>query len=268
MKLMMRNLLRAIYQFVTALGFDPRKTIQFARGVPAYIRDYIVFCWQRRSSNQEFKMGAPFPCLSDRFAQSGNIRGHYFYQDLLVANRVFQNKSTRHVDVGSRIDGFVAHVAAFRPIEVIDIRPLESKFHNIRFIQADLMEVSDGSLVDYCDSLSCLHALEHFGLGRYGDTVDYGGYLAGLRSLTRMLRSGGKFYLSVPIGPQRIQFNAHRIFSVEYILRLMVETFKFDSFSFIDDEGTLHQDVIVGAEDAKASFGCSYGCGIFEWTKL
>jgi len=264
----MINALRVLYHIMTSLGFDPRRTVQFVRCVPAYVRDYVVFGRQWRRSTREFKMGAPFPCLSDRFAQSGHIRGHYFYQDLLVANLVFQNKPTQHVDVGSRIDGFVAHVAVFRPIEVIDIRPLESKFHNIRFIQADLMEVSDRSLVDYCDSLSCLHALEHFGLGRYGDTVDYGGYLVGLRNLTRMLRSGGKFYLSVPIGPQYVQFNAHRIFSVEYILRLMVETFKLDSFSFIDDEGILHQDVIIGAEDAKTSFGCSYGCGIFEWTKL
>ena len=268
MKLIIKNLIRPIYQVVTSFGFDPRRTIQFTRGVPAYVRDYVIFCWQWRSSTREFKMGVPFPCLSDRFAQSGNNSGHYFHQDLLVANRVFHNKPTRHVDVGSRVDGFVAHVAAFRTIEVIDIRPLETISHNIRFIQADLMEATKESLVDYCDSLSCLHALEHFGLGRYGDKLDYGGYLVGLRNLTKILRSGGKLYLSVPIGPQRVEFNAHRIFSVEYILHLMVDTFKFNSFSFVDDEGILHKDVIVGVEDAKTSFGCSYGCGIFEWTKL
>ena len=35
----------------------------------------------------------------------------------------------RHVDIGSRLDGFVAHVASFREIEVLDIRPLKVNKH-------------------------------------------------------------------------------------------------------------------------------------------
>jgi len=261
------QIIRVFYQTLTSFGVDFRKMFQFLRGIPAYIRDYLVFIKQSRSSYTHFKMGAPYPCLRDRFEQGGDARGHYFHQDLLVASRIHENKPKFHVDVGSRVDGFVAHVASFRPIEVIDIRPLKSNIHNIRFIQADLMKLGDGSLVDYCDSLSCLHALEHFGLGRYGDTVAYDGHLAGLRNLSLMLKPGGKFYLSVPIGQQRVEFNAHRIFSVEYILALVGEQFKLDCFSFVDDEGALHQDVIIGEVDSKVSFGCVYGCGIFELTK-
>jgi len=261
------QIIRLFYQTLTSFGVDFRKMFQFLRGIPAYIRDYIVFIQQSRSSSVHFKIGAPLPCLTDRFAQSGIICGHYFYQDLHVARRIHENKPKLHVDVGSRIDGFVAHVASFRPIEVIDIRPLKLNIQNIQFIQADLMKVGDGSLVNYCDSLSCLHALEHFGLGRYGDTVAYNGHLAGLRNLSLMLKPGGKFYLSVPIGPQRVEFNAHRIFSVEYILALIEGQFKLDSFSFVDDEGVFHNDVAIGEVDSKASFGCIYGCGIFELTK-
>ena len=264
----MHHFFRSLYHILTSFGFDPRRTFQFVRGLPAYLRDYREFTQQSRDSSTHFKMGVPFPCLADRFAQSGDLRGHYFYQDLLVARRIHESAPARHVDVGSRVDGFVAHVASFRPIEVIDIRPLKPSIHNVRFIQADLMKVGNGSLVDYCDSLSCLHALEHFGLGRFGDTVDYDGHLAGLRNLSLMLKSGGKFYLSVPIGPQGVQFNAHRIFSVQYMLALLREQFKLDCFSFVDDDGILHENVVVGAEDSKVSFGCIYGCGIFEWTKL
>lgn len=260
--------IRVFYQTLTAFGIDFRKMFQSLGGIPAYIRDYLVFIQQSSSSSIHFKMGAPYPCLRDRFEQGGDVRGHYFHQDLLVAGRIYEMKPKLHVDVGSRVDGFVAHVASFRLIEVIDIRPLKSNIPNIRFIQADLMKVGDESLVGYCDSLSCLHALEHFGLGRYGDTVAYDGHLAGLRNLSLMLKSGGKFYLSVPIGRQRVEFNAHRIFSVEYILALVGEQFKLDCFSFIDDEGLLHQDVIIREADSKNSFGCIYGCGIFELTKL
>ncbi|MBV5330073.1 MAG: DUF268 domain-containing protein, partial [Chlorobium sp.] len=52
-------------------------------------------------------------------------------------------------------------------------------------------------LRSYCDSLSCLHALEHFGLGRYGDPIDPHGYADGLRNMVKILRQGGLFYLSV-----------------------------------------------------------------------
>ena len=74
------------------------------------------------------------------------------------------------------MDGFVAHIAAFREIEVLDIRPQKSVIHNIRFTQADIT-ADDCARQDYCDSASCLHALEHFGLGRYADPVNYYGYL-------------------------------------------------------------------------------------------
>ena len=62
------------------------------------------------------------PCLTDRFEESGAARGHYFHQDLLVAQRIFDSAPARHVDMGSRIDGFVAHVASFREPEQRDLR--------------------------------------------------------------------------------------------------------------------------------------------------
>ena len=65
-----------------------------------------------------------------------------------------------HVDVGSRVDGFVAHVAAFRPIQVVDIRRLSNTVPNVTFLQADFMSTLPDSLVACCDSLSCLHALD------------------------------------------------------------------------------------------------------------
>lgn len=73
------------------------------------------------------------------------------------------------------------------------------------------MELPAG-MVNYCDSISSLHAIEHFGLGRYGDPIDYFGYLKALQNIAKIVKTGGTFYFSVPIGPQRIEFNAHRVF--------------------------------------------------------
>ena len=105
-----------------------------------------------------FPFGKPYPCLDDRYQQSGSARGHYFHQDLLIARRIHDANPATHLDVGSRIDGFVTHVAAFRPIRVLDIRPMTQQIPNVEFVQADIMGELPDELFECTDSLSCLHA--------------------------------------------------------------------------------------------------------------
>jgi SAM-dependent methyltransferase len=263
----MKKIIRSAYTMLATMGIEPLKTIAFARGLPRYFRDLHKLKSQERSGERRFPLGSPYPCLDNRFSNSGAASGHYFHQDLLVARRIFSNHPIIHVDVGSRVDGFIAHVAAFRSLEVIDIRPQTVQIPNVTFIQADFMAEIDDHLVEYCDSLSCLHAMEHFGLGRYGDEVNYDGYLLGLDNAHRILKTGGKFYFSVPIGPQRIEFNAHRVFSVRYLLELLESRYCIDRFSFVDDCGDLYENAALSEDDIQSNFGCVYCCGIFEMTK-
>lgn len=129
--------------------------------------------------------------------------------------------------------------------------------------------MDSSELLGYCDSLSCLHALEHFGLGRYNDPVQFDGYLTGLENMSKILKTGGKFYFSVPIGEQRVEFNAHRIFSMQYLLSLFKGKFDIDYFSFVDDGGDLHTNADIGnTKEVANNFRCNFGCGIFEMTKL
>lgn len=264
----MKRAIAATYHCLTTFGIDPARAVRSAVDLPRYLRDRWTFGRQAPRESQGFRFGLPYPCLGERTSESGLGKGHYFHQDLLVARRVFLNNPQRHLDVGSRFDGFVAHVAAFRHIEVIDIRPQGNGIKNISFRQADFMASLPVELQGYCDSLSCLHALEHFGLGRYGDPVNPAGHLRGLENLQAMLRPGGKLYLSVPIGPQRIEFNAHRVFSVSYMLDHFQGKYRLDQFSFVDDKGDLHEDAMLTDSDSRGSFGCNYGCGIFELSKL
>lgn len=249
-------------------GIDPRKTINSMMGLPYYFRNLQLLKKQKKSAAKNFPLGRSYPCLGDRLTDSGSAKGHYFHQDLLVARRIHYNNPSNHVDVGSRVDGFVAHVASFRQIEVLDIRPLPGEIPNVKFTQADLMKDIESDLVQYCDSLSCLHAMEHFGIGRYGDPVNYDGYLLGLNNLYQILKIGGKLYFSVPIGPERIEFDAHRVFSLSYLLELFYGKYKIDHFSFVDDQGDLHESVLLTESNKQNNFNCVYGCGIFEMTKL
>jgi SAM-dependent methyltransferase len=247
------------------LGIDAMQGMRNLKALNWFYKDYRSLRKQL-SGNGDFPFGSWYPILSEKFASSGILSGYYFHQDLLVAKRVFANKPEKHVDIGSRTDGFVAHVAVFREIEVFDIRPLVSKVENIRFIQADFMRISP-ELKDYTDSISCLHAIEHFGLGRYNDPVDALGHVKGLDSMYQVLKKGGKFYFSTPIGKQRIEFNAHRVFSLSYLLDLFEDKYRIDHFSYVDDAGDLHENAELAPPDVQSNFGCTYGCGIFEMTK-
>ncbi|WP_170437347.1 DUF268 domain-containing protein [Ruegeria arenilitoris] len=205
-----------------------------------------------------------FPIITDFSENAGQAKGHYFHQDLLVASLIHASKPTRHVDVGSRIDGFVAHVASFREIEVIDIRPLPPTAHNnIRFLQMDLMNEAE---VELADSISCLHAIEHFGLGRYGDPIAVDGHVKGISNLVKMLKPGGTLYISVPIGKgNEVHFNAHRVMDPRYILdNLEIKSeMNLKRFDYVDDKGDLHTNGTI--EETIGRF--RFGCGIYTLQK-
>lgn len=235
------------------------------KAVPPYFIDYSTLKKQLKGRS-DFPILGYYPAIFDRYAESGHLVKHYFQQDLYVAQRIFRNSPVHHVDIGSRIDGFVAHVATFRPIEIVDIRPLNKTIPNVSFRQADLMALPP-DLLHYTDSISALHAIEHFGLGRYGDPIDVEGHLKALHNIHQILKPGGRFYFSSPIGPQGIVYNAHRVFSVNYLVRLFEQHYIIDRFSYIDDNEQFVDDVDYRTQAAQANFNCTYGCGIFEMTR-
>ena len=261
----MKNILLKIYYSFKFLGFDPLILIGNLRGVGFYYRDFLQLKKQK-GKDSVFYFGKTRPILNERFAESGKMSGHYFHQDLLVARKIFENNPARHIDIGSRVDGFVAHLAVFRKVEVLDIRHQLSTVRNIAYRKADLMQLPE-DLRDCCDSVSSLHVIEHFGLGRYGDPVDYWGYLKAIHNITKMLRRGGKFYFSVPIGEQRIEFNSHRIFSLGYLLGILEQSFTVNSFSYVNDKGELFEDIELDQVNINKNYGCHYGCSIFELIK-
>ena len=263
---MIKKILKSVYSNILIFGIDLRKIFRSVRGIPSFIKSYFLLKNQKNKVDS-FSLGYFKPCLDDKYDKSGMAKGHYYHQDLLVASKIFKNKPLHHIDVGSRVDGFVAHVASFRKISVIDIRKLDSSTENISFLQADMMASLPEVMINSCDSLSCLHALEHFGLGRYGDKIDWNGHRSGFNNLLLLLKQGGRFYFSVPIGNQRIEFNAHRVFSIKYLLGLFEGKLQLVDFSYVDDNGDLHQSAYLDETSVEDNFGCSFGCGIFELIK-
>ena len=257
--------LHSVAALLKLFGLDLNKTTKAVRGLGPFVRDYRQ--WQASGDRPELPMTRFYPCLGDRWADAGDVRDGFFHQDLLVAQRIHDKRPRRHIDIGSRIDGLVAHVASFRDIEVFGLRPLNATARNISFQQCNFAQDLRAELVACSDSVSCLHALEHFGLGRYGEPIDANGHKKALANLIRMLQPGGNLYLSVPIGPERVEFNAHRVFYPRHIVGLAGVDVVLDRFSYIDDGGALHENCPIADMTDREVYGCQYGIGIFEFRK-
>jgi hypothetical protein len=240
-------------------GIHPRRLLSSWKGWQRYVRDRARF--RELQELPAFAWGRELPILTEWDETSGSL-GAYFLQDQLVARWIHHAAPVRHVDVGSRLDGFIGNVSVFREVEVIDIRPQPGPVSNVRFHQLDLMKPLSSDWVESTDSLSCLHTIEHFGLGRYGDTIDPDGHLKGLSQLKKMVAPGGLIYLSTPIGPQRIEYNAHRVFSAVTLRDWFGEGWTIERFAVINDANTVRENLDPHEPEIENHFGCHLGVGI------
>lgn len=231
--------------------------------IAAALRDWRQYARDRRRFRDEatragWTWGTELPILGEHAETSGAI-GTYFIQDQLVARWILAAGPERHVDVGSRLDGFVGHLSVFRRIDVIDLRPPPMEIDGVRFHQLDLTGELGDEWVACTDSLSCLHSLEHFGLGRYGDAIDVDGHLKGLARMQQMVRPGGVLYLSTPIGPERIEFNAHRVFAPGTLAGWFATGWRIERSAVIDEGCAVREGPGTEALD---SFRGHLGTGI------
>ena len=202
--------------------------------------------------------------IDDLNDSAGQASGHYFHQDLSVAQDIHKRKPNRHVDIGGRFDGFVAHVASFREIDVFDVRDIDVELKNVNFIQRNLLELEESEITD---SISCLHSIEHIGLGRYGDPIDPDGHLKAFLILNKLLKPEGLLYISFPIAQHsQVIFNKHRIFEPSEILNWETGINKLNllNFDYVDDSGNFHPNAkITDAQELRLK----YGCGIYTFRK-
>jgi SAM-dependent methyltransferase len=252
--------MKNVKNWIRAFGVNPRIALAAPRGLKRYFSDRAAFKRATSKLTNAIPMRSDHPVLHEYADTAGHVSGHYFHMDLWAARKIYERAPKHHVDIGSRIDGFIAHLLTFRDVEVIDIRPLKSSVSGLTFIEADattLANYSDGSL----HSVSCLHAAEHFGLGRYGDPIDPMAYLKLIRAIGRVLAPGGRLYFAVPIGEERVEFNAHRVFNPLRILNDF-SCLELASFSAVNDQG----DFIAEAKPDHYQVA-HMACGLYEFTK-
>ena len=204
-----------------------------------------------------------YPVIEDKYAAAGTI-GNYFWQDLWAAKLILDSKEKEHFDIGSRLDGFIAHLLAAKlDVTMIDVREFPGEVEGLHTIVDDattLHQVEDDSIM----SLSALCSLEHFGLGRYGDPIDPEACFKCFENIQKKMKKGGHLYISVPIGKEKVHFNAHRCFCPQTIVDAF-EQMKLLEFSCTAD-GKIEYNVELHKYDDAVDDG-NYRYGLFHFVK-
>lgn len=199
-----------------------------------------------------------YPCLADRTATTGFDR-HYVYHCAWAARAVAQIQPKVHVDISSYVY-FCSLVSAFVPVKFYDYRPADLKLSNLTSGAVDLcgLPFEDRSV----ESLSCMHVVEHVGLGRYGDPLDPEGDLKAIGELKRVLAVGGLLLFVVPVGKPRIMFNAHRVYSYQQVLDYF-SGLSLEQFAVVPDHPRDGGLVVNPADPSAVTDAQRYGCGCF-----
>lgn len=241
-------------------GVDLGRLRRTIRGAPRFVGDYRRFRAESRTAGlAPPRLRDLFPVIGDDAEAAGGYDAHYLHQDFWAARRLYENAPVQHVDISSRVDGFVTSALVFCPVTLVDVRPFPVPLPGLTFRQADAARLPfDDSSVP---SISSLHAMEHFGLGRYGDRLNPAGTVEALAELARVVAPGGRVYLGLPIGRTRVMFNAHRVHAPSLVLKAL-HPLRLVSFAAVNDDG----EFVPTAPPADFE-DSAYSCGLFELTK-
>lgn len=233
-----------------------RYTYLYAR----FVHDFVMFKNQiRNKSRFMLSWKNRKPMLFDR-TNTTPFDHHYIYHPAWASRIIAKIKPQKHIDISSTLS-FSTILSSFVPVEFYDYRPAEIKLSNLQSKKADLTNLpfKDNSL----ESLSCMHTIEHIGLGRYGDPLDPDGDIRAMEELSRVLAPKGNLLFVTPIGKPTIQFNAHRIYSYDQIIKHFPDlTIK--EFSLLPDDYSMG---IVENASKELADAQKYACGLFWFIK-
>lgn len=249
-----KNLAYLVYRIISPI-LDPVKFYTGVTGYIWFIRDLLAY--KLKSPSSRLLTQNLYPVLDEKISFTP-FDAHYYYQQLWVFEQVMNSKPSEHVDIAStyQMSGYLSKIVR---TTFIDLRPIDTSLKNLTIKRGSMLDLpyEDNAI----ESLSCLHSIEHVGLGRYGDPIDPNGTKKACKEIARVLAKKGKLYISTPIGREKICFNAHRIHRPETIQKYF-SGLTLLSFSVVDDDGIFHENV-----DPKNFTNQNYACGMFLFTK-
>lgn len=237
------------------LAFIAPKPLLGVLYLPRFIRHW--FSYRSKAAGQKPRLHDSYPCLTD-WAPYTPFDPHYFFQGAWLARRLRQPGPELHVDVASSVLT-IGVISAQVATIFVDYRPIRANLSGMTPVAGSIVSLPFAP--NSFPSLSCLHVIEHIGLGRYGDPIDPEGSIKGARELARVLGPGGMLYLSTPVGRERIEFNAHRVFAPQSVVR-MFDGLELMEFSYVDDAGIYRE-----YRDLQEAVTSEYACGLYLFRK-
>lgn len=232
--------------------------LAFLRNI-IFLRDFLGFAKMQRRGKQRFpvKWHDRYPVLDENTPGTA-FDAHYIYHPAWAARIIAEIRPSVHIDISSTLT-FCAMLSAFMPVRFYDYRPANLKLKGLVSERANLLNLPFENVS--ISSLSCMHVIEHVGLGRYGDPLDPDGDLKAIAELKRVLKPGGNLFFVAPIGKPRVQFNAHRIYSYEQIAGYF-SGIEIKQFALVDDRGQFSIDASPAYANQQV-----YGCGCWWFIK-
>lgn len=228
-----------------------------------YLSDWTVFNKKYNDTEKRLPLNWEdrFPIVHEKTLHTQYDR-HYTYHPAWAARVLYQMKPSKHIDIGSFLL-FPAIASTFVPIDYYDYRPANLILNNLTSAHADLINLpfADKSI----ESLSCMHVVEHVGLGRYGDPIDPDGDLKALHELQRVIAVNGCLLVVVPVGHPRIMYNAHRIYQYNDMAKILNELTLIEFAIILDHEedGGILYDVSPETINNQ-----NYACGCYLFKRL
>ncbi len=194
-------------------------------------KDFNNFKSKTKNERFQIKWENISPCLDDK-TQNTDYGSHYTLHPAWAARILKKINPVKLVDIASYTK-FNAIISAFIPVDFYDYRPAKIELSNMLSTHADITKLpfEDKSI----QTLSCMHVIEHIGLGRYGDPIDPEGDIKAITELIRVLAIDGNLLFAVPLANEpKIRFNSERIYSHEQIMEYF-SGLKLIEFSIIAD---------------------------------
>ncbi|MCP4606852.1 MAG: DUF268 domain-containing protein [Proteobacteria bacterium] len=240
--------------------FKPNRAIRSLSNIQRFYREFREFC-SLAKKNPRFTLcwDDIYPKLWEREVLSGFDK-HYFYHLAWAARILAKHPPAEHIDISSDLR-FYATISAFFPVQFYEFHPSKIELDNIKPGVANLVSLPFGN--GQIDSLSCMHVVEHIGLGRYGDAIDPDGDVKAMNELQRVLAPGGRLLFVVPVGKSKVAFNAHRIYSFQQVSGTF-SNLELKEFSLIPDDSDTRGLILNAPPELveKQLYAC--GCFLFQ----
>lgn len=239
-----------------------KKIASFPRRYTWYIQQWRAFkAAEAQESDQRFPPAKASERVKSLWEATSTTAfdAHYLYHVAWAVRAITRLAPAVHVDISSSLY-FSATLSATVPTQFYDFRSTPLDLDNLDCGQADLTQLpfENGTL----ESLSCMHTIEHVGLGRYGDPIDVNGDLRAAKELSRVVAPGGTLLMVVPVGMQKIEFNTHRIYSRNKLLEMFPDFEPVETALVRDDRRFVLNPPDEAFDDQR------YGCGCFLLRKL